>query len=712
MIDPKSPGDAAGPILDIRVRWKAGKVALGFAAILALVALFRPLRPGGFPPALKLAVIVALGLGVAGAALLASLKGRGAAEPLALYGFLTLGIDAFGQLAEPLGWPIWPLMVVFLGALAIAETVWIALGVAGLAAGLAGADALSRASPWETALATLLGYFALVLAIDRALRGEKRRLAATLAELARIHHGIDQLDEIAPAILRPTTLKQISEEGRRSRQVDRTEELNETLADLVRVARMATSAHAVLYFEIDRGREVAYLRASSGPDSLVSDCVVPLTSDPFAFVLDRRQAFYATDYKRLLWSLPYYKGEAKLGSLLAEPVRVADQVTGVLVADQVEIQAFTGSQPELMEAFASMISKAILQLQAAQSREELGAEFKAVYPLSRDLATLNDQTRVCHLLLRSAQDLVPFEAAAVVMSDDAQLRYSVEEAQGWAKEFEGREVGLSERTWAAWLVRSAEEPYLLDNVAGQKDHMPILVLDEGAGRAESLLAVPLRVRNKNLGALVLMGRRGDFTASTNRVLGILANQAAAALSTIQLMERIKDLAVRDGLTGLYNRRAFGELLVQAIAREGRHDGRFALLMLDIDHFKNLNDTFGHLAGDAALRNTAKVLERHLRKEDQAARYGGEEFAVILPGSDEAGALHLAERVREAIQKSQLVFEGARMAVTASLGAAVWPAHGLDAETLLAAADRALYAAKQSGRNRVQAAPPLDPHTLL
>ena len=131
--------------------------------------------------------------------------------------------------------------------------------------------------------------------------------------------------------------------------------------------------------------------------------------------------------------------------------------------------------------------------------------------------------------------------------------------------------------------------------------------------------------------------------------------------------------------------------------------RFALLLLDLDHFKNLNDTYGHPAGDAALRSLARLLTQHLRKGDQAARYGGEEFVVILPGSDEERSLLAAERLRSALEKHRFVFEGARIPLTASLGVAVWPADGREPEALLSAADRALYAAKQGGRNRVVAA---------
>ncbi|HVR69405.1 MAG TPA: sensor domain-containing diguanylate cyclase [Vicinamibacteria bacterium] len=705
-----SPPAPRGPLLDIRLRWRAGQAALGLAVLLAVVALTRPLAPGGASPRFRLAFIVLLGLGVSAAALLASLRGRGAGEHLSFYALVVLALDGIGQLLAPSGWPVWPLMAVLVATVAVAESQALALGVATLASLLAVADtAAGGFVHWPGAVAASAGYAALVAAVSLALRGEKRRLSATLAELARLKYGIDHLEEAEQLAGRegreaaPASLRQASEDARRSRQVERDRELHDDLGRLVAVARASLAAHAVLYFAVDREREHAHLRAADGPFALIRDASLPLAQDPFAFVLDRRQPFYATDFPRLLFALPYYRGTVKVGSLLAVPVLTGDAVAGVLLADRLEVQSLTGRDPELLQAFAGLFGDAILRARAAQRREELEVEFKAAYDVSRKLAVMTLPAQVLRHLLRSAEDLVPFEAAAIAMMDDANTRYTLESAVGWAAAFEGREVGRIEKTWTAWVLANAEEAFLLDHLPTARDRMPVLVLDEGGARAESLLAVPLRARSRNLGALVLTGPRGAFTASAARVLGILANQAAATLSVIQLKERHRDLAEHDALTGLYNRRAFDDHLARAVAREDRQGGRFALLMLDIDHFKKLNDTYGHPAGDAALAGVARLLERLLRKGDLAARYGGEEFAAILPGSDEKGALGMAERVRQALESERLVFEGARLALTASFGAAVWPADGREAAALVGAADRALYAAKQAGRNRVTAA---------
>jgi diguanylate cyclase (GGDEF)-like protein len=682
------------------------------AAALTVVELLRPLSREVGPPWLRFAVTLALGLGVVASALLASLKHRGPAEQAAFYAFLTLAVDALGQVAAPLGWPAWPAMTLLLGGVAVAEKLSLALGVTALAALLAIAEAAQADFvPWRAALAATLGYAALVLALNRALLGEKRRLAKTVDELARLKYGIGQLDDgiverrnEGPA----AQLRQISSEVRRSRQLDRAEELDATLAQLVALAQLATGAHAVLHVEVDRLRDVAFVRAARGPESLLRDACVPLSADPFAFVLERGASFYATDFKRLLWSLPWYRGELKVGSLLAVPVRTGGVVAAVLVADRLEVQSLTGTEPAILEGFAELAAEALVRARAFQSREDLAVELGAVYPVSNALAMQKDVAGVRRLLLRSAKELVSFEAAAIVVADDRQAGYRIENAEGWAHEFEGRDVAMDEKTWAAWAIRSAEEPLLLDRVADRDERMPLLVLDEGSGRAESLMAVPLRERARTRGALMLMGRAGSFSTPQSRVLQLVANQVAASLSTIHLLEMNKQLAQKDGLTGLANRRAFNEELTKATKRQDRQGGSLALLLLDIDHFKKLNDSYGHPAGDAALRMVAETLRHVVREGDTAARYGGEEFAVILPGNDESGALQLAERLRSALQKQRVAFEGARIQMTASFGVAVWPAAGRELEPLLAAADRALYAAKEGGRNRVVAASSLEP----
>jgi len=700
--EPSETPRAARPLLGPEARRRAGAAVLLLAGLLALAGLARPLaRASLVMPVLYLLAIAA---GGAAAALLAAIKRHRWPEELAFYAFLTLGLDALGQILLAAGWPAWPALALLVASVGAAEPARNAAVVAGLASLLALARAGASAE-WQSQVAAALAYPVLALVLNRATRSDRSRLERALTELARVRHGIDQFEEggAAPGEAPPEGLRQVSEERRRARRLEHDSVVERTLQELVEVARRATGAQAVVYLAVDREQDLAFVKAADGPETLVREATLALGEDPIAFVLDRKTSFYATDFERLLGSLPWYRPPARVGTLLAVPVLTGDVAVGVLVADRAEIQGFTGSEPELLESFARLVAADLSRTRAAVSSAEQTVELGALANVSAQLAEQVERRGVYRLLLKSAQELVSFESAAILRTDDAETRYVVEAATGWAREFKGREVALAERTWSAWVLRSAQEPYVLDDLAEAETRMPLLVLDEGGGRAESLLAVPLRSANTSLGALILTGRRGSFDATANRVLKILASQTAAVLKTIWLVEQRTELAVRDGLTGLYNRRSFNDSLTRSIAREARSGGRLALLLFDLDHFKQINDNHGHPAGDEALRRASRLLESSLRRGDLAARYGGEEFAAILPGADEEGGVRQAERVRQAIAKEPLLFEGARIEMRASFGVAVWPEAGDDSQALVDAADRALYAAKQGGRNRVVAA---------
>jgi diguanylate cyclase (GGDEF)-like protein len=179
-------------------------------------------------------------------------------------------------------------------------------------------------------------------------------------------------------------------------------------------------------------------------------------------------------------------------------------------------------------------------------------------------------------------------------------------------------------------------------------------------------------------------------------------RAAAESSSPRALE-LEEETRRDALTGVYSRAYLDQFLAREFDNSTRHKWPLSVAFADLDNFKNINENFGHQAGDRILQATARILRGNTRETDLIARYGGEEFVVVLPGSDEERALQAAERLREALQKHRFVHDGARIPLSASFGVAIWPTDGKEPEALLAAADRSLYAAKQAGRNRVVAA---------
>jgi len=193
--------------------------------------------------------------------------------------------------------------------------------------------------------------------------------------------------------------------------------------------------------------------------------------------------------------------------------------------------------------------------------------------------------------------------------------------------------------------------------------------------------------------LVVIIVRRDFSAQVRHYIQIVDEQK---FELEQANKELSELAMRDGLTGLINHRTFQERLADEFARTERHFSPLSLLMIDVDHFKAYNDAFGHPAGDALLKRLAELLADSARASDIVARYGGEEFAILLPVTDTAGAVELAERLRIRIETADWQSAG----ITVSVGVA---ACGRDRQTpgqLLAHADKALYKSKADGRNRV------------
>jgi diguanylate cyclase (GGDEF)-like protein len=221
----------------------------------------------------------------------------------------------------------------------------------------------------------------------------------------------------------------------------------------------------------------------------------------------------------------------------------------------------------------------------------------------------------------------------------------------------------------------------------------------------SALAAPLvATDDKSVGGIVSVAR-GDrrFTPGERELFSYLTNQASMSVENVDLHETVQRQAVTDELTGLFNHRRFQEVITQEVERARRYHQEMGLIMLDIDNFKRVNDTYGHLQGDMVLREVARVLRQSSREIDEPARYGGEEMAVALPQTDLEGAFQFAERVRRRIEALDLpLLDGdGTLKVTASFGAAslAKSATGDGKDALVAAADAALYRAKRSGKNR-------------
>ena len=299
------------------------------------------------------------------------------------------------------------------------------------------------------------------------------------------------------------------------------------------------------------------------------------------------------------------------------------------------------------------------------------------------------------MLCDFAAEVAPYDAAAIYFWEEEEERPPMRVCRGLDEV--AAELAAGANILNFWITRFGR-PLLVQHGCNPQADSFLERINFG-----SALVVPLLVRNQVRGAMHLYSRdTAAFTQQDAQLLWILALVAENLLTREYANEGLIRFAFTDYLTGLKTRGYFEQQLELEIKRSERKSERFALLMVDIDHFKQLNDRYGHHVGDQVLRDVAALLMKDMREVDTVARYGGEEFVLILPETGITGALQVANRLRTAVEQSRF-FAGSPRDVerlTISVGIAIFSDDGRQRRELIEAADAALYAAKSAGRNQV------------
>ena len=319
----------------------------------------------------------------------------------------------------------------------------------------------------------------------------------------------------------------------------------------------------------------------------------------------------------------------------------------------------------------------------------------ALHTIALSLSTTPDVNRLMEKILDQLGKLWGYDFGAVLLLDEATGELVVAEARGY---LQARGYRLAPGEGISGAVVRVGLPICINDVAADPRYIP------GLEGASSELAVPLVWDGITLGVLNVESRLPNaYGPSDMALLSTVAEQAAASLGNARLHEQTRHLAMTDPHTGLYNYRYYQDQ-VTAMVRDSQISGLpFAVIMLDIDHFKRVNDTYGHPTGDAVLEQVARVLRDACRQGDLSYRYGGEEFAITLPGAHADVALRVAERMREKVAAFPFITKSGRrleFPITVSVGLACFPRDGMSHVDLLLAADKALYSAKSAGRNCV------------
>ena len=403
------------------------------------------------------------------------------------------------------------------------------------------------------------------------------------------------------------------------------------------------------------------------------------------------------------YKLPYYSASCPVRALSAIPVLEGETLRGVLVIDRLTDAAFSPEEEEMAVQAARFCLRAIQNERVFLQLERAKVDQGKLYRAAQALGAALSEKDVVDVAVKAAREIASFDLAAVTIYDEAARTHDVVAAKSADGDIDDL-VG----------VRFAHNAGLVSMVVQNRCPLPWRGDYESARQFvlskrlpwpahPSLLVLPLLMHDRALGTLILGAkRRHAFGDAVRPTLEVLASHLAVSLSNARMVHKLETMATTDGLTGLLNKRSIVEAGAQKIAAAARFDRKLAVLVVDIDLFKKVNDTHGHDVGDLVIRGLGDILTRQKRTTDVVARFGGEEFVVLCEQTDEKGAVLLAERIREELGKTVFRTSSTALSVSCSIGVSTFPEAGASWDALFKAADDALYVSKRSGRNRCTA----------
>lgn len=332
--------------------------------------------------------------------------------------------------------------------------------------------------------------------------------------------------------------------------------------------------------------------------------------------------------------------------------------------------------------------------------EQLVKDLSLLYDIGQSVNAMVDLDQLYANITVTLHRYLKIEEFAIMMFDEQKEELMVRAASGFADDATVLKARFRKGEGISGLVAETGRKMYIRDTSREKRFLHYK--GERLTRSRSFLSLPLVVKAEVLGVINFgRGEVGAFSATDVKMLSLVAHQVALAVANARLYTKTRELSVKDDLTGVYNRRHFQQMLQMEWKRAVRFGRELSVIMLDVDHFKNYNDTHGHLKGDDVLRHLGKLLLKNLREVDTVARFGGEEFVLLLPDTDKHGAIAVAEKVRKLVEAHRFEEHATNgPMITISAGLSTFPDDVGEMEDLVDDADIALYRAKEAGRNRV------------
>jgi diguanylate cyclase (GGDEF)-like protein len=479
--------------------------------------------------------------------------------------------------------------------------------------------------------------------------------------------------------------------------------MEDLLSSVVYFMSRNFKAYSALGFVYDAENKMFILNSFHSKNfSITNGFAIPLGKGVVGRVGMEKNTFMSGDLSLYPAELLYYGTQEHINSVLAAPILSdSKELLGALVVDSLDKNSFTEQHKDTMRRFSALAAAFITNVRMRLDQEKAAKSFQIFYEASQQFITALRADQVFEVLFRMIGLLTQTTRMMIVTFNEQTKGGVINRIVGPSPELqEGMEFAINAGLYAyAFTKRTIVNIGNFPTCRGK--YYRFLPNETQNPALQSRIIIPiLDEAQRILGLLSIESDApNQFGGETEKYLSTLLGNASVAIERAQLYQKMEMLASTDGLTLLYNHRTFQAQLAKEVERSRRYQRPLSLLMMDIDHFKTFNDTYGHSVGDCVLQEISKCISQPIRANDIAARYGGEEFAVIIPETAGDGAMIIAERIRRTVEQRTIVSLDKQLRVTISLGCAVMPIHATAQQPLIDAADKALYFSKEHGRNK-------------
>ena len=533
-------------------------------------------------------------------------------------------------------------------------------------------------------------------------RYRRRRAARLDEELTALRESAKDYRLIAAALGPASRAPRIRDEEERLLAIGGVGMIGDSASWVLATLKRSLGARTVALLWIDDdGERVKLKEVVSDADDITETPRLASAGILGAVVRDRTPLLCAATKPG---QLTYYDGGRAGVALVAVPIIENTHLRGILAADR--DAPFTEADRDLLADASHQVLRVVQSEQVFRAVERSKYEHERFYQATAMLGRALTPEQVMETAFDAAAAIAEFDVAAIAMYEKDLKRHRITAVrvrpggEGIVDPEQLKDLEFKDNAGLASMVVKNRH-YLPSGGEPREVSAPIYTRKVKIEDAKSLLVLPLLAADEPVGTLTLVARAEKrFGKDVREMLAVIANQVAISLENGFLYKKMETMATTDGLTGLTNHRTFQQRFADMLERAARHNHKLAVLLCDIDHFKNVNDKYGHPVGDEVLRRVSRVLQEVPRKIDVPARYGGEEFAVLLDNVDLAQATAVAERIRIEISKVVVDTDKGPLSVTESIGVAAFPEDGRDRTVLIERADLALYHAKHTGRNRV------------